>query len=77
MDDEAKNLRDEVGRKETQLRELRSAPAPHDRAAIERLEREIDQDWDLIRQREALRDAGEDPAAARERPQSQVEDYGQ
>jgi hypothetical protein len=66
-----------VGRKEKQLRELRSAPVPHDTAAIERLEREIDQDWDLIRQREALRDAGEDPSDAHERPQSQVENYRQ
>ena len=71
------NLHHEVGRKEEQLKALRAAPAPHETAAIEELEREIDQDWDLIRQRGALREAGADPSEARERPQSQVEDYRQ
>ncbi len=57
--------------------QLRAAPAPHDTARIGEIEREVDQAWDLIRQRDALRDAGADPAEAQERPQSEVEGYRQ
>jgi hypothetical protein len=75
MDDD--DPRAEVSRKEDRLRELRAAPAPHDTAAIAAVEREIDQLWDLVRQREALERAGEDPSDAEVRPQSQVESYRQ
>jgi hypothetical protein len=74
---EHEDPRAEVGRKEERLRELRAAPAPHDTGAIAAVEREIDQLWDLVRQREALERAGEDPADAEVRPQSQVEGYRQ
>lgn len=57
--------------------ELRSAAAPHDTARIGEIEREVDQTWDLIRQRDALRTVGADPADAHERPQSEVEGYRQ
>ncbi len=36
---------------------------------------QLDQCWDLLRQRDALRDAGEDPDAAAVRPGSEVEGY--
>lgn len=39
------------------------------------LERELDQCWDLLRQRRALVDAGEDPGEAKVRPASTVENY--
>ncbi|MDR0415929.1 MAG: DUF2630 family protein [Propionibacteriaceae bacterium] len=39
------------------------------------IERELDQYWDLLRQREALRRAGRDPDQAHIRPQSVVENY--
>nr|WP_223187143.1 DUF2630 family protein [Streptomyces sp. CBMA29] len=39
------------------------------------LERELDQCWDLLRQRRALTDAGEDPGDAKVRPASTVENY--
>jgi hypothetical protein len=39
------------------------------------LEHELDQCWDLLRQRRALSEAGEDPGAARVRPSSTVEGY--
>ncbi|HEY5834226.1 DUF2630 family protein [Streptomyces sp.] len=45
----------------------------HERLAD--LERELDQCWDLLRQRRALTEAGEDPGAARVRPSSTVEGY--
>jgi hypothetical protein len=39
------------------------------------LEHELDQCWDLLRQRRALSEAGEDPGGARVRPSSTVEGY--
>jgi Protein of unknown function (DUF2630) len=47
----------------------------HDR--LRGLEITLDQLWDLLRQRRALRDAGEDPSAAHERPPETVERYQQ
>ena len=37
----------------------------------------LDQCWDLLRQRRARRDAGDDPEAATARPESVVERYQQ
>ncbi|OIN82556.1 DUF2630 family protein [Mycobacterium malmoense] len=45
----------------------------HDR--LHRVEVELDQCWDLLRQRRALRDTGGDPRGAEVRPPDQVEDY--
>jgi hypothetical protein len=45
----------------------------HDR--LHRLEVELDQCWDLLRQRRALRDSGGDPRAAEVRPPDEVEGY--
>lgn len=42
---------------------------------ITQLEVELDQAWDLLRQRRALREAGADPDGARERPAAEVEGY--
>ena len=39
------------------------------------LERALDQCWDLLRQREALRDSGHDPNEASVRSEDQVENY--
>ncbi|MCP2337081.1 DUF2630 family protein [Actinomadura rupiterrae] len=39
------------------------------------LEIELDQCWDLLRQRRARRDAGENPDEAAARPASEVEGY--
>lgn len=46
-----------------------------ERERLTALERELDQCWDLLRQRRALTEAGEDPGAARVRPASTVEGY--
>lgn len=40
-----------------------------------RVEIALDQAWDLLRQREGLRDAGKNPDEAQERPTDQVEGY--
>ncbi|CAL9659588.1 DUF2630 family protein [Streptomyces sp. enrichment culture] len=42
---------------------------------LNRLETELDQCWDLLRQRRALITAGQDPEGAHVRPASQVERY--
>ena len=39
------------------------------------LEIQLDQCWDLLRQRQALRDSGGDPDAAAVRPAAEVEGY--
>ncbi|MGW0147414.1 DUF2630 family protein [Streptomyces sp. NPDC004822] len=48
-------------------------PTEHERLA--QLETELDQCWDLLRQRRARAAAGQDPGDAHVRPASQVEDY--
>ncbi|SPM40569.1 hypothetical protein MNAB215_2770 [Mycobacterium numidiamassiliense] len=45
----------------------------HDR--LRRLEIELDQCWDLLRQRRALRETGGDPQEAAVRPPGEVEGY--
>jgi len=44
---------------------------------LKRVEEDLDQCWDLLRQRRAKADAGENPADADARPVSQVEGYRQ
>jgi hypothetical protein len=41
------------------------------------LEEQLDQCWDLLRQRQAKREFGEDPSQAHVRPVSEVEHYQQ
>lgn len=50
-----------------------SASEEHDR--LRRVETELDQCWDLLRQRRALRETGGDPREAAVRPGDQVEGY--
>ena len=47
----------------------------NERAALHQLEEELDQCWDLLRQRRALRAAHLDPDEAHVRPVAQVENY--
>ena len=56
------------------------AQTPMDDRAVARadaLKVELDQCWDLLRQRRALREFGEDPNHAKVRPASVVEKYEQ
>jgi uncharacterized protein DUF2630 len=48
-----------------------------DRARLSAVEVELDQCWDLLRQRRALRDAGSDPDQAQARDADTVERYQQ
>ena len=44
-------------------------------AQLQSLEQQLDQCWDLLRQRRALRETGGDPREAAVRPPDQVEGY--
>ncbi|MGI5167014.1 DUF2630 family protein [Spirillospora sp. CA-253888] len=65
--DEEKRLRDKL-----QQGEL-SAAEEHER--LRRLDVALDQCWDLLRQRRARKDSGEDPDQAEVRPAGEVEGY--
>jgi hypothetical protein len=49
----------------------------HDQVRLEKIKIELDQCWDLLRQRDARREFGQDPDAAKVRPASVVERYKQ
>jgi hypothetical protein len=53
------------------------ALADADRERLEKLNVELDQCWDLLRQRRALRETGHDPNEAHLRPPEIVEKYEQ
>ena len=67
--DEERTLRERLQRGEISVEE--------EHARLRAMEDTLDQCWDLLRQRRALRDAGEDPDHAEVRPRSEVEDYEQ
>jgi hypothetical protein len=52
---------------------LAGGSAEHERR--QEIEVQLDQCWDLLRQRQALRDAGQDPEQAKVRPAGEVEGY--
>jgi hypothetical protein len=51
--------------------------AGHDRVRLEAIKIQLDQMWDLLRQRDARREFGQDPNEAKVRPPSVVERYKQ
>jgi hypothetical protein len=51
------------------------AKAPADAARLRQVEAELDQCWDLLRQRRAKREFGDDPATAHPRDAGTVERY--
>ena len=63
-------------RREHELRaSLAQGGGDDDRAALRGVEESLDQCWDLLRQRDAKRDYGDDPEGATARPVSEVEGY--
>lgn len=46
-----------------------------DRQRLEAIEHQLDQAWDLLRQRRAREELGEDPDAAQQRAVDEVESY--
>lgn len=69
----------ELAAEERQLEEAHVGDGLSDaeRARLGDLERTLDQLWDLLRQRRALRRAGRDPEEAATRPEGTVEHYQQ
>ena len=55
--------------------EIRKHETAKDAERLARLEETLDQCWDLLRQRRALREFGRDPSEATLRDVSTVEDY--
>ena len=49
----------------------------HDQVRLSTLQVQLDRLWDLLRQRRARREFGEDPDGAKVRPESVVEGYEQ
>jgi hypothetical protein len=71
---------DELVAEEHQLHSRATSGHPltdDDRERLRRLEVQLDQCWDLLRRRRALRSAGEDPDSAEVRDESTVEHYRQ
>jgi hypothetical protein len=58
-------------------RKTGGAASPDEHERLARLEVELDQCWDLLRQRRARRNAGEDPSGASARDENTVEHYKQ
>jgi hypothetical protein len=50
-------------------------PKDADRERLKKINVELDQCWDLLRQRRALREFGQDPGEAKVRPAEVVEKY--
>ena len=70
---------DELVQEEHRLweREAAGTATDDDRRRLESLKVSLDQSWDLLRQRRALREAGLDEEAANVRPVDVVEGYEQ
>jgi Protein of unknown function (DUF2630) len=68
---------DELSKEELELEESRASESlSNDRQArLRSIEVELDQCWDLLRQRRARRHAGQDPDEAAVRSESVVEKY--
>ena len=69
---------DELIETEHKLRQQLAAgelTAPEERERLRSAEEALDQCWDLLRQRRALRETGGDPREARVRPAGEVEGY--
>jgi hypothetical protein len=77
MDDEVVRRIDDLVDEEHRLHGRGPAMTDEDRERLAALEVQLDQCWDLLRQRRARRAAGEDPADATVRSESVVENYWQ
>jgi hypothetical protein len=73
----AEGIRDRIHALVTDEHNLRTHtnPSEEDRVRLRSIETELDQCWDLLRQRRALTDVGQDPDTAKARPVAEVEGY--
>jgi hypothetical protein len=60
---------------EKRLRASHRGLSSDDRQRLETVERQLDQCWDLLRQRRAREEFGENPDEAKERTVNEVESY--
>ena len=68
----------ELVEQEQSLRETSPETDPEAHASqLRRVEEQLDQCWDLLRQRRARMDAGQNPDEAQVRPAAEVEGYRQ
>ncbi len=76
MDDKSmlEHIHDLVAEEKT-LRAAHHGLSSEDRQRLEAVERELDQTWDLLRQRRAREEFGENPDDAEQRPVDEVESY--
>lgn len=65
----------ELVEEEKKLRAAHRGLSSEDRRRLEAVERELDQTWDLLRQRRAHEEYDEDPDTAKERGPDEVESY--
>lgn len=80
MDEDMIGRIDELVEEEHRLHTLASHGEPlsnEDRERLSQVEVQLDQCWDLLRQRRARRDAGQDPEDVAVRPSGIVEHYQQ
>jgi hypothetical protein len=78
MDDQTIHAQiDDLAKEEHELfeREAKGQATDTDRERLKHLEVTLDQCWDLLRQRRARRDAGQDPNEAEVRDERTVEGY--
>jgi hypothetical protein len=74
MDD--RDIRATISRLVEEEHQLRQGEVDDaDRRKLTEIEEHLDQAWDLLRQRQALREAADDPSKANERPTGEVEGY--
>ncbi|KWX67047.1 DUF2630 family protein [Mycobacterium sp. NAZ190054] len=72
------NLVNELVAEERELRDKlqhREIDESEEHARLKAVEVQLDQCWDLLRQRRALRASGGDPDSAQVRPEGEVEGY--
>jgi hypothetical protein len=74
--DQVRSLVDQEHELRTRVQEGELAPG-EEQEQLRRLEQALDQCWDLLRQRRARQDAGQNPDEAIVRPVDEVEDYQQ
>ena len=68
---------EELVAEEHHLRDAREPLSDDQARRLEHLQVELDQCWDLLRQRRARREFGDDPESAQLRPEEVVESYEQ
>jgi hypothetical protein len=66
---------DDLVAEERVLREQGSPADDDDRQRLAGLAEQLDQSWDLLRQRQVRREQGEDPGLAEVRPADEVEHH--